>query len=195
MRIKGKTSPIKRIIQVIVLSLGGLAILLAIIPINIKKEIPAVEIKLGDPEYLYACTISIKGDYRVNFITADTFDGNITVSGYDQTKEKMVRISLSKDPGSWLYYQLREEDDTARPSLEYCLGLLKCGRFFTDMAICVLSQNPTDRSSGWKEFGGWGVWNERTGYCVVPWATTYDEAMERLTKIGIISSLPTTQFD
>lgn len=103
------------------------------------------------------------------------------------------KITLSANGGPCLYYRRRGGGGANPLYLEYCLGRLECGPFFRRMAICVFSENPLDRSAGWKESGSWGTWNEQHGYCIVPGAETYEDAVQRLLKAGVIRSAPAGQ--
>ena len=49
-------------------------ILLNIIPIPVKKEINAKEIKVDDPSYIEDTNIYISGVYHFNIFSDDTFD-------------------------------------------------------------------------------------------------------------------------
>ncbi|MCF0149867.1 MAG: hypothetical protein HUJ80_00475 [Firmicutes bacterium] len=158
---------------------------MTLIPIPLKLEMAAIEIKMDDPAYFDNCTINIDGYYHFNILSNDRFYGNISVSGYELTSERMDTVYISKDGHSLYYHRFDEfsHDEYGHPlKLEYSLGRLVSGRFFRDMIIAVYSDNPIDKASGWKESGTWGTWNIQNGVCIITNAKTYAEGFQKVQK-------------
>jgi len=191
---KRKTNLATRRVIVLSLSFVLLAVvLLFTIPIKINKTLSAIEIKLDDPSYLQECNITITGFYHLNLFVDDTFEGAIAVSGYSQTLEKMSTVHLSKEGCSLYYHRFEEglyDEDGRLKRFEYSLGNIMIGRFFNNMVIAVYSDNPLDKDRGWKEYGSWGTWNERDGYCIVSNVSSYEEAVQTLLARGVIQHTP-----
>jgi len=51
----------------------------------------------------------------------------------------------------------------------------------------IMPNNPDSGNIG-KSEGNWGTWNESNGYCIVPRASSREEALDILLKQGVISS-------
>ncbi|MCX7883466.1 MAG: hypothetical protein N2448_00280 [Caloramator sp.] len=78
--------------------------LLYVIPIPINKVYNALEIKLDDSSYIVKCQVKVCGKYYKNLFTKDVFDGQIIVSDYKLTNEKMRKVYFLKDGCPLEYY-------------------------------------------------------------------------------------------
>ncbi len=181
----------KVIIKRIIITIALLTFLIFIIPIPINRVYDAIEIKLDDPNYLVECQVKIKGKYHINLFTDDSFVGQISVSDYKLTNEKMDNVYFS-DIGCPLFYTYTSGYDTDGrvKRYDYCLGRMYSKPLFRQMTITVFSDNPLNKAEGGKTQGSWGTWNERNGYCIVPLADTREEAINKLIKYKVIRSSP-----
>ncbi|KYH29713.1 hypothetical protein CLTEP_27060 [Clostridium tepidiprofundi DSM 19306] len=162
-----------------------------VIPIPINRVYDAIEIKIDDPSYIVQCQVKIQGRYHWNLFFDDMFDGQIVISDYKLTNEKLSKVYLSDDGWPLEYTYLSEEDVNGRPNrYTFFLGRLYSRSWFRKMAIIVFSKNSLNKDGDGKISGNWGDWNEDDGYCIVPLATSREEAIDILLKIGIISGNP-----
>ena len=163
-----------------------LVLILAVLnaPFPVKTEVPALEIKLDDPSYVVERTITVSGSYHINAFKENSFHGQISVSEYFLTSEKMVSpIYLSKESSPLEYYSYRT-DPPSSPRAErynYTLGYIAAKPFMGDPIIMVLSENPLHTDAGAiTGAGSWGNWSEEDGVCIVPYAKNRDEAISTL---------------
>lgn len=164
-----------------------------IIPIPINRVYDAVEIKIDDTSYIVKRQIKIHGKYYKNLFYDDVFNGQIAVSDYKLTNEKMLKVYFSKDgsPLIYYYYPIGEYDrDGRKTRKEYILGILNSKPLFRDMVICVFSNNPLNKDKIEGNSINWGGWNEQSGYCIVPKASNREEAINILLKSKVISNIP-----
>ncbi|WP_411676323.1 hypothetical protein [Caproicibacter sp.] len=181
---------IKKLIQIFFILLS-IIILFHLIPIPFHSVYDAKEIKLDDPSYLENCQIHISGYYHLNVFQEDTFSGQITVSDYRLTSEKMSDVKISSN-GDHLDYSFQETCRGNSPPVKMCysLGLMFSKRFFHDLCILVYEENTQNKNGGAVQFGkptGW-VWGEENGYCIVPNASSREEALNKLRKLGLINT-------
>ena len=175
---------IKSRIELVLLLLSVIVVILFLCPIPIHKEYTCLEIKLDDPFYQRECVVSVDGLYYLNIFSADSFDGDLLVSSYAETKGECGEILCTRE-GWPLFYNKRELNSNGNAE-EFCLGKLVSTRLFQKFVICVYSDNPSSDSDRWKESGDWGVWNDINGYCIVPNCSTYERAVEIISSLGII---------
>lgn len=162
-----------------------LLIIFFIIPIPINKSYPAKEIQIGNPDSMVDCQVDIKGYYNFNIFTKDTFKGQIKISDYPLTGKNMRDLNLSygQDDSEYIEYTYEEGyDKEGKPiTMKYIFGFINTDRLFKNMCIMVFDENVKDKSSGAfpRLTGGFSKsWAAEGGYCIVPFAETYDEAME-----------------
>ncbi|MCX7903498.1 MAG: hypothetical protein N2486_03200 [Caloramator sp.] len=184
MRLNRKIDIIKWVSLFIII----IALLVFFIPIPINKTYDAIEIKLDDPSYIVRCQVKIHGKYYKNLFINDAFDGQIAVSDYKLTNEKMRKVYFLKDGCPLEYYHDtgRKDSNGHRIYEEYILGRIYSKSWFRGMTICVYNDNPLNKNVGWKVEGDWGGWDNQHGYCIVPNATSREEALNILSKNKVI---------
>lgn len=166
-------------------------LLVLVIPIPINKVYDAIEIKLDDSSYIVRCQVKVYGKYYKNLFTDDVFDGQIVVSDYKLTTEKMSKVHFCNDGWPLEYnYVIGYDINGRRIWGTYFLGRLYSKSWFRGMTISVFSDNPLNKDGDGKVEGDWGGWNDRNGYCIVPNAANREEALNILLKNGVISSIP-----
>ena len=165
-----------------------LVLILAVlnVPFPVKSEVPALEIKLDDPSYVVERTITVSGYYHINVFKENSFRGQISVSDYCLTSDKMVSpIYLGKESSPLEYYGY-QKDPPSSPHADrynYKLGYICAKPFMGDPMIMVLSENPLHTDAGaMTGAGSWGNWSEENGVCIVPYAKNRDEAISTLIK-------------
>ncbi|GEM_PF-626615 len=157
------------------------------IPIPLNLVYDAIEIKLDDASYVVPCQVKVSGKYHMNLFNDDMFDGQISISDYRLTDEKMSEVYFAEDGWPLEYSYAAGYDNDDRPNrYTYFLGRLYSKSWFRNMAIIVYSDNPVNKDGGGKAEGDWGGWNENDGYCIVPLAADREDAIEILSDKGII---------
>lgn len=165
-----------------------LVILLYVMPIPINRTFDAIEIKLDDPSYIVPCKIKVYGKYYKNLFTDDVFNGQIIVSNYKLTNQKMRKVYFLKDgcPLEYYYDTGRYDSDGHKIYEEYSLGHLYSKSWFRRMIIGVYDNNALNKDGNGKVNGDWGGWSTIDGYCIVTNASTREEAINILLKNKII---------
>ncbi len=146
-----------------------LALLTFIIPVPVRFSVPAVEIKLGDKDFLEHRTIAVRGWYKISIFSPCRFWGRIIIFGYPETLNRMTEIEVDADQGCPLVYKL--EDGT-----RCCFGDFHAGFAFRRIAIAVFER---------KEDGG--SFSSRNGRCLVARAKSYEGAVKVLKAYNIVS--------
>lgn len=140
------------------------------------------------------CQIYISGYYHLNIFTDDTFAGQITVSDFRLTSEKMHDVKI-RFTGDHLDYSFQEKRNGKVPSVKmsYSLGLMFSKSFFHNMCILVYEENLQDKNGGAIQFGkpAGRVWGEKDGCCIVPSVSNREEALNILQQFGLIKSYGT----
>lgn len=147
-----------------------LVLLAFIIPVPVRLSVPAVEIELGDKDYIEHRTISVRGWYRINIFTDCRFSGRVTVSGYPETFNRMSDIQFMRDAdnGSSLLYKW--EDGS-----ECIFGRFQAGFCFRRIVVLLFER-----------IGSQGSFNTRDGRCLVARAKSYEEALKILKTHNIV---------
>ncbi len=160
------------------------------IPIPINKVYDAIEIKLDVPSYFVQCQVKSYGKYHWNLFSDDMFDGQIVVSNYKLTTEKMSKVYFSDDGWPLEYNYIAGYDTDGRPSWDtFFLGRLYSKSWFQQMTITVFSGNQANKTGGEKTKMSRGSWSERDGYCIVPLAASREKALDLLLENGIVQNL------
>lgn len=135
-----------RIIKRILIIFLAIMFLTFLVPIPINRVYDAVEIKLNDPSYFVPCQVKIHGKYHWNLFTDDMFEGQVTVSDYKYTNEKMSKLYIGDD-GYPLEYNYTDGYDVEghQNRKTYFLGHLYSKSWFRQMVITVFSDNPVDK--------------------------------------------------
>jgi len=107
----------------------------------------------------------------------------MTVSSFPETSKGRLKVILSDD-GAAMYYKRTEKNLEEK----FALGSLVPKSFFSKFAILVYSDNVLHEHIAWKTSGGWGAWNDRTGYCIIPNCSDYKSAVQVLQSLGILPS-------
>lgn len=147
-----------------------LVLLTFIIPVPVRFSVPAVEIKLGDEDFVEHRTITVRGWYKINVFSRCRFWGRVTISGYPETFNKMMEIEIDEDHGYPLVYTL--EDGTER-----FFGNFHAGFAFRRIAIAIYER----REDG-------GSFSTKNGRCLVARAKSYEGALKILKPYYIIPS-------
>ncbi len=171
-----KTS-IKKICKIVFLIVAISFMLLHMISIPINKKYDAIEIKLDDPSYLEKCTVSMKGSYQFNILSEDTFKGQITVSTYPRTYDKMEKVDVTRegDCSGTLWYGTYE-------SL-YPFAMLSSDMLLNNIVLLVKS-NPMYEDNKSRPLHISVSWGSDDGYCIVPSVSTREDAIEKLSELG-----------
>ena len=100
---------------------------------NVKREIEAVQWKIGDSDYTENVLVTVKGTYNNYLLRADTFKGSISVECYDFTyNNEMAELKFSDGIGNILYFNFID----GKPEI-YSLGFLICTSDFSEFLIGV----------------------------------------------------------
>ena len=153
-------------------------------PIHLRKSYDCIEIKLNDPYYCQECIVTIDGEYSLNALSSDVFQGMCFVSNYPDTNQE-CRFVISMSQRAPLYY--KENQGKEVNSREYCIGRIFSKRFFQHFVICVFSKNHNRDTSWWDADGDFGSWNTIDGYCIVSGCDSYESALTALKKYKVIS--------
>lgn len=145
-----------------------LVLLAFIIPVPVRLSVPAVEIKVGDEDFLEHKTIAVRGWYKINVFSRCRFWGRVIIYGYPETLNKMMEIEIDEDHGYPLVYTL--EDGT-----KCFFGNFHAGFAFRRIAILIYER----REDG-------GSFNTRDGRCLVARAKSYEEALKILKTHNIL---------
>ena len=140
------------------------------IPINIDKKIKAVEISFDDPNYCKRATINVKGKLCFYLIGDDTFQGSISIEGYELTQQRGVsNYVFSGKPGGRLAYGEMEK--------EVGFGTFEASTFLDKWVILVYKDDTTEGASRW---------NTIDGYCIIGPAATREDAKKVFNSVSDI---------
>ena len=159
-------------------------ILIYTIPFPINRQLDAVEIKIDDPSYLDKRKIHISGTYRFNLFADNTFRGQISVTEYELTWEKMAEVEFVKsaDNGGILEYKYEiGTDESGRPlTKEYLFGRVFLNPRYRNIVIMLYEQYET-------EDGGYGGrFDSKSGYCIISSVDDREGALKVLEIYGIL---------
>lgn len=163
------------------------------IPFPVDKEISAIEINLDDVDYIVDCKIRMEGYYHINLFKQDVFYGQVSVSDYSWTNEKMKSpLYLNHEDGSLLEYNKRVSSSILNHQelFEYRFGRILVEFYMGNPIILVYSKNPVDKSGGaaktTESLNDWGSWATDNGYCIISGVDNRDDAIKTLIRRDIL---------
>ncbi|MCT4631363.1 MAG: hypothetical protein N4A76_01345 [Firmicutes bacterium] len=85
-----------------------IAVLTLPFPHKIKQTYPAIEYRIGYPDYIdRELTITVKGVYKDYLIKKDTFEGIVSVDKYDFTQDTLMsKVTIFDGKGNLSYFNM-----------------------------------------------------------------------------------------
>lgn len=142
-----------------------------IVPFPVNRTYDAIEIKLDDPNYLVKRQVKISGTYHINILESCDFKGQIEVSGYPLTAEKMGDLYSMPTGAPITYSYDKGVDSQGYPNRQYYFfGRLYSKLFLSKPLILVYVQTSPSTAS----------WGAREGYALVPNVDNFYDAIDVL---------------
>ena len=144
------------------------------VSVSMERVLPAVEIAMDDPAFCQTAEVTVEGVYHWRLLGKDTFTGNIRFDAYPLTQE----LDLT-------------QTDTV-PALTFGDGgtdLLEYGPWMDSLMFGHLTSSPFLRRFAVQvlvpsEDGRGGAWSTEDGHCIVVPATSRQEALSVLKRLG-----------
>ena len=112
------------------------------IPFSVNQQIPALEIKMDDPDYCVERTVTLDGKRYRNLFSEDLFCGTLAVGGYEDMIGERTMDDLQLGSGYPITYSKSAEDDLDL----FHFGNLHVKNSFKD-AVITFVNNPDGSSS------------------------------------------------
>lgn len=158
----------KYIISIAVLAL----ITVCLVPLTqkIDRVLEGVEYRIGDSTYEEHRRIEIRGQYRRYLLKNNTFEGEITIEGYDfSDKSPKVMFEVHDGYASFTYFGM----EGVAPYLN-TLGTISFANNFKQVLICV--SEPIEAGSK--------TWSSENGLFIVAPTTNREEALVLAKKLS-----------